>query len=119
MFLGRLTLGTAWSGNLDYMTEENSLLARYRLVPVAADEYPHWEGQVWAEPDLGHAIELLERVISEPERARAIAARGRQDIRLGHGHRAVGSRILARIQEIHAVLAGRKPAKSRRRRATT
>jgi glycosyltransferase involved in cell wall biosynthesis len=119
MFLGRLALGTAWSGNLDYMTEENSLLVRYRLVPIGADEYPHCEGQVWAEPDLGHAIELLERVISEPERAGVIAAHGRQDIRLGHGYRAVGSRILARVQSIQAALAGRKPATSRRRRSAT
>ncbi len=52
MFLGRLALATGWSGNLDYMTEENSLLRGSRLVPVGADEYPHGEGQVWAEPDL-------------------------------------------------------------------
>jgi hypothetical protein len=102
MFLGRLALATGWSGNLDYMTEENSLLARYHLVPVGADEYPHGDGQVWAQPDIGHALELLEAVIADPERARAIAARGRRDIRLGHGCRAVGTRIMQRLQEIAA-----------------
>src|SRR5262249_48568992 len=39
MFLGRLALATGWSGNLDYMTAENSLLADYRLVPVGHNEY--------------------------------------------------------------------------------
>src|SRR5262249_11849697 len=34
MFLGRLAMATAWSGNLDYMTNENSLLVDYGLVPV-------------------------------------------------------------------------------------
>ena len=117
MFLGRLALGTAWSGNLDYMTEGNSLLVRYRLVPVGEDQYPHGEGQVWAEPDLGHAIELLEGVIDHPERAHAIAARGRRDNRVGLGYRAVGSRILARVREVQAALAESKPTKARRRRA--
>ena len=95
MFLGRLALATGWSGNLDYMTEENSLLVRYRLVPVGADEYPYGDGQVWAEPDIDHALELLEGVIADPERARAIAARGRRDIRLGHGYRAVEAEFSA------------------------
>jgi hypothetical protein len=117
MFLGRLALATAWSGNLDYMTEENSLLVRCRLVPVGPDEYPSGEGQVWAEPDIGHAIKLLEGVIADTERARGIAARGRRDIRLGHGYRAVGGRILARVQELQTV-GGRKPTKTRRRPAT-
>jgi hypothetical protein len=102
MFLGRLAMGTAWSGNLDYMTTENSLSVRYRLIPVGADEYPHGEGQVWAEADVGHAVELLEGVIADPARARALAARGRRDIRLGHGFRAVGTRVMRRVQEIAA-----------------
>jgi hypothetical protein len=105
MFLSRLALATGWSGNLDYMTEENSLLARYDLVPVGADNYPHGDDQVWAEPDIGHAVELIEGVIADPARARAVAARGRRDITLGHGYRAVGCRILARVQEISTMLA--------------
>jgi hypothetical protein len=100
MFLGRLALATGWSGNLDYMTAENSLPVRYRLISVGDGEYPHGDGQVWAEADIGHAVELLEDVITNPARARAIATRGRRDIRLGHGFRAVGTRIMRRVQEI-------------------
>lgn len=104
MFLGRLAMATAWSGNLDYMTPENSLLVDYRLVPVGLGEYPFGEDQVWAEADVNHAVELLNSVIDEPLRARAIAARGRRDVRLGHGFRAVGLRILDRVAEILAGL---------------
>jgi hypothetical protein len=102
MFLGRLALATGWSGNLDYMTEENSLLVRHHLVPVGKHEYPYGEGQVWAEPDISHAVELLEGVIADPTRARTTAARGRRDVRLGHSYRALGCRILQRVQEIAA-----------------
>jgi hypothetical protein len=117
MFLGRVALATGWSGNLDYMTEENSLLARYHLVPVGSDEYPHGEGQVWAQPDIGHAVELLEGVITDPARVRTVTVRGRRDVRLGYSYRAVGSRILARVQEVQAALGQSKQPKARLRRA--
>jgi Glycosyl transferases group 1 len=100
MFLGRLALATGWSGNLDYMTLDNSLLVDHRLVPVGSTDYPFAEGQMWAEPDVDHAVALLDAAVADPAQTRAIAARGRRDIRLGHGYRAVGLRILERVTEI-------------------
>ena len=83
MFLGRLAMATGWSGNLDYMTPENSLLVDHRLVAVGADAYPHGEGQVWAEADVGHAVDLLEAAVTDRARARTMAARA-----AGHSARA-------------------------------
>lgn len=103
MYVGRLALATGWSGNLDYMTKENSLLVDYKLVPVAAGEYPFGEGQVWADADPDHAAALLEDVIDHPDKARAIAANGRRDIRLEHSYRAVGLRVLDRVRNINAM----------------
>jgi hypothetical protein len=100
MFLGRLALATGWSGNLDFMTGDNSLLVDHRLVPVEPGEYPFSEGQMWAEADVGHAVALLDAAVADPARTREIAARGRGDIRLGHGFRAVGLRILDRVTEL-------------------
>jgi glycosyltransferase involved in cell wall biosynthesis len=102
MFLGRLALATSWSGNLDYMTRENSLLVDHRLVRVRPGEYPCASGQVWAEPNVDHAVELLDAIIGDPDRARAMAANARRDVRLAHGFRAVGLRILDRVSQIIA-----------------
>ena len=113
MFLGRLAMATGWSGNLDYMTPENCLLVNHELIAVGEGEYPFRKGQMWAEPDIGHATELLESVLSDRDKAREIAARGRRDVRLGHGYRAVGLRIMARVNEIKANLA-RKSSRPRR-----
>ena len=110
MFLGRLAMATGWSGNLDYMTPENSLLVDHRLVAVGADAYPHGEGQVWAEADVGHAVDLLEAAVTDRARARTMAARGRLDIRLGHGYRAVGVRIMDRVAQISDALAAKAVA---------
>jgi hypothetical protein len=100
MFLGRLALGTGWSGNLDYMTKKNSLLVDYRLVPTKRGDYPFCDGQVWAEPNINHAANLLDTAIMNPTYAAAIAAAGRKGIRLSNSNRAIGLRILDRLSEL-------------------
>ena len=102
MALGRLALGTAWSGNVDFMTDRNSLLVSYDLVPLQPDEYPHWQGQSWADPDVDHAWSLLRPVLDDPDRGRAIARQGQADVLRTHGNRAVGLRILDRLERIAA-----------------
>jgi hypothetical protein len=105
MFLGRLALATGWSGNLDYMTKDNSFLVDYRLKPVRRGDYPFCDGQVWAEPNLDHAMHLLDSALTNPKQAAAIAATGRRDVRLSNSYRAVGLRILDRLGELIPVLA--------------
>lgn len=102
MALGKLALGTGWSGNLDFMTAENSLLVGHRPVKLKRDDYPHAQGQSWAEPDVTHAVTLLRPFLDDASRGRALAERGRRDVLISHGHRAVGLRILARLREIAA-----------------
>ena len=127
MALGRLALGTGWSGNLDFMTEANALLVRHVRVALKPDEYPHWQGQHWAEPDVAHAADLLAPIVRDPSRAQAIARRGQTEALRCHGHRAVGLRILARLEAIAAesgklsavpvapsAVAVAKPARARR-----
>jgi hypothetical protein len=97
MWLGRLALGTGWSGNRDYMDKDNSLLVDYALVDVEDGQYPHWENQQWAEPDVDHAKFLLEAAIDDLEVLAAIQARGRISALLNCSNRVVGLRMLQRI----------------------
>ncbi len=109
MALGRLVMGTGWSGNVDFMTHGNALLVQHRMVPLQPDEYPHWQGQSWAEPDVEHAWALLRPVLDDPDRGRAIAGRGQADVLRTHGNRAVGLRILERLE---GIVAARLPARA-------
>ncbi|MCW3473520.1 glycosyltransferase [Limobrevibacterium gyesilva] len=102
MALGKLVLGTGWSGNVDFMTAENSLLVRHDMVRLKRDDYPHWKGQSWANPDVDHAFALLRPVLDDPARGGCIARRGQADVLRTHGNRAVGLRVLARLGEIAA-----------------
>jgi glycosyltransferase involved in cell wall biosynthesis len=102
MFLRKLCLATAWSGNLDYMTSQNSLLVNFVLVPVGPGEYPDWEDQVWAEPDVDHACHLALKVIDDPAFADLVAATGRRDVIRTASHRAVGVRMLDALGSVRA-----------------
>lgn len=98
MAAGRLALGTNWSGNTDFLTEANGLPIDYTLVRLAKDEYPHWQNQRWAEPDLDHAEALVTRMIDNPNDAKALARTAQHSIRQTHGNRATGLKILARLE---------------------
>ena len=94
MALGRLALGTGWSGNMDFMTPDNSLMVNHSMVALTKGDYPHWQGQSWAEPDVDHAFSLLEPILLNPALGRALARRGQASVLQSHGNRAVGLRIL-------------------------
>ena len=100
MALGRLALATGWSGNVDFMTGENSLLVDHDMVQLEPDEYPHWQGQSWANPKVAHALALARPLLDDPTRGAAMARQGQVDVLRSHGNRAVGLRILARLQAI-------------------
>ncbi len=98
MFLGKPAIGTHWSGNVDFMTAENSCPVRYELVPVAEDAGPYRRGQVWAEPDRDHAAWYMRQVVEEAGWRRAIAARGQHTVRTEFSPEAVGRLYQDRLQ---------------------
>src|SRR5262249_5341054 len=54
MWLGKPVIATGYSGNLDFMTPENSYLVDHRLVPIGAGNDPYPPDGQWAEPDVEH-----------------------------------------------------------------
>lgn len=100
MYLGKPVIGTAWSGNMDFMTAANSHLVPYALVPVPDGAYPHADGQEWAEPDLDAATAAMLALVDDPHAAKALGAKASRDIRTGHSYRAAGLRYAKRLVEI-------------------
>ena len=116
MALGRLALGTGWSGNTDFMTETNALPVRHSSIKLKPDEYPHAKGQHWAAPDLDHAASLLRPILVDPTRGAARARLGQREVLQSHGDRAVGLRMLARLE---ALLEGKTSKPSRPKKTST
>ncbi len=102
MALGRLALGTDWSGNTDFLNDRNGLAVHHGMTSLREGDYPHWQGQRWAEPDVDHAFQLLSPILTDPKRSQALARRGQIDVLASHGNRAVGLRILDRLEQIIA-----------------
>lgn len=81
MSLGRPVVATAWSGNLDYMTDEDSLLVPAVETPVlgtairAYEPSRMGEGQTWGEPDLAVAAAHLRALAANPELRARMGAR--------------------------------------------
>jgi glycosyltransferase involved in cell wall biosynthesis len=79
MSLGKVVVATGWSGNMDFMAADNSVLIPHELVPTAS-QHPSYvpevgrDGQVWAEPDVAAAAEALRVLHGDANRRRALGA---------------------------------------------
>ncbi len=80
MAIGKPTIATGYSGNVDFMDAENSYLVDYTIGRVGpeCEIYPP-EGE-WADPSVEHAAELMRRVYEQPREAERRGARAAQDI---------------------------------------
>ena len=73
-------IATRWSGQLDFLRDENSYLIDIEgLVPAAAEE-EIFAGHLWAQPSLEHLRQLMRRAFSQRDEARARGQQGRRDM---------------------------------------
>jgi glycosyltransferase involved in cell wall biosynthesis len=100
MLAGKPVVATAWSGNMDFMTERNSYLVPYQLVKVGADCRPYSRDDYWAEPDLRAAAEMLRAVYENRELAREKGQLGRKTIQSSNSVAVVASAISSVLQEL-------------------
>jgi glycosyltransferase involved in cell wall biosynthesis len=97
MALGKPVIATAYSGNMDYCTSETSILVPYELIPLQPGDYPHWQGQYWAEADVQAATRAMMELVDHPEIGRKMGARARLHIRKNFSYLASGLRYSHRI----------------------
>jgi glycosyltransferase involved in cell wall biosynthesis len=110
MLLGRPAIATAYSGNMDFMTQYNSCLVGYGIHPV--DEFelsynPGMElvyepGQLWAEPNVDHATRWMRWLYENPEQRQQIGAAGSATIRAQYSPAAAAAAAAARLEQIAA-----------------
>jgi Glycosyltransferase len=100
MRLGKPVIATAWSGNMEFMTPDNSCLVDYRLVPVGEGEYMHHAGQRWADPDIDHAAVYMRRLVEDREFATRIGVQAASDIRDKLSPHTAAQRIIQRLRAL-------------------
>jgi glycosyltransferase involved in cell wall biosynthesis len=110
MLCGKPVIATGYSGNMDFMTADNSCPVRFRMAEINRDHGPYRKGNCWAEPDLDHAAELMGQLERDRRLAAAVGARGKAAV-LARLHPAV---IAASVQQRLTELAsGREAAEGR------
>lgn len=102
MALGKPVIATAYSGNLDFMDEENSRLVDFDLIPVREGEYPGWRNQHWADPHIEHAAMHMRELADRPAEARELGSRARTSIAASHSREVLIKFVQARLAQIHA-----------------
>jgi glycosyltransferase involved in cell wall biosynthesis len=74
MMAGKAVVATGWSGNLEYMTEDDSALVDYRLIPVHDPQGLYDHGR-WADPDIDQAAGKLAALMGDAKARRALGQR--------------------------------------------
>ena len=100
MAIGKPVIATAYSGNLEFMTAQNSYLCGFVEREVGAECEPYPPSAHWADPDLDHAASLMRQVFEDRVEA---AARGRgaaEDIARHHSPATAGAFVQQRIARI-------------------
>jgi len=104
MYLGKPVIGTGYSGNLEFMNEDNSCLVGYRLVPVVKGEYLYDDDRYrWAEPDVDHAARWMRVLVDDPAFRESIARRAQADMRAKFNPANTAALIRQRLQQIGAL----------------
>ena len=110
MALGKPAIATAYSGNLEFMTAENSYLCPARRCEVGPEREPYPADSHWSEPNLEAAAGLLQRVYTHQAEAQGRGLRAAEDIKRFQSPARAGAIISERLATIRRRRA--RPARS-------
>ncbi len=101
MALGTPVIATAYSGNTDFMTDQNSYLVDWSPTHVGPGDQIYPADGSWAEPDLDHAAEMMRRVWERPDEAATRVQRARADIDRLYAPNVTGAIARSRLERLH------------------
>lgn len=100
MSLAKPAIITNWSGNVDYMTPENSIAIDYEVVKLGQDYGPYKADQHWAEPNIEQASYWMKKLCSDPAIGHRLGRHARETIATLYSPTAVAPQIRSRLAEI-------------------
>ncbi len=104
MKMGKLVIGTNYSGNTDFMNKDNSCLVSYELVEVGKEEYPLVEdGAMWADPNIEDAVAFMKKAYQDPIFTKKIGQAAKLYIDTYHNFKVIGENYEKRINEVNCL----------------
>lgn len=102
---GKPVISTRYSGNLDFLNDENSFLINYQETPVTGMIFPHYDGTMtWAEPNIIHLRQLMRWCFEHRAAAAEKGLRAKQEILAKYNKTTVMTLMADRIKEIYRSL---------------
>lgn len=100
MYLGKPVISTDWSATAEFVNQENGCPVRCTLTTIRETHGPYTKGQTWAEPDVAHAAEWMQRLCADRTLAVRLGAAGRVTIETRFSPAAIGSRYRRRLESL-------------------
>ncbi len=100
MLLGKPVIATAYSGNMDFMTDETSLLVPWIYTEVGNEAEGYPRDAMWAEPDLAVASSMMRKLFENREFGVALGDRAKRDLQSRFSPEVTGERMKKRLESI-------------------
>jgi glycosyltransferase involved in cell wall biosynthesis len=100
MYLGKPVIATDWSATAEYLNTENGCPVRAKLVTLERSHGPYSKGQIWADPDVAHAAEWMQRLYHDRTLAARLGAAARETVEKRFSPEVIGARYRRRLEAI-------------------
>jgi glycosyltransferase involved in cell wall biosynthesis len=100
MYLGKPVISTDWSATAEFVHAGNGCPVRWRPVTLERSHGPYARGQTWAEPDLDHAAEWMQRLRQDRGLGQRLGAAARVTIEERFAPAVIGARYRRRLESI-------------------
>ncbi|MFA9188291.1 glycosyltransferase [Flavobacterium magnesitis] len=100
MCLGKPTIATNYSGNLEFMNEGNSFLVDYVINSIENPDVNFCDNTIWADPLLDDSVEKMRLVYTNKNLANEKAKKAQIDTQNKLSYKSIGSKMLNRSESI-------------------
>lgn len=109
MYLGKPTIATGYSGNLEFMNHSNSMLIPFSLISVPPQAYPNGEGQFWADPDIYVAARAMQKLANNANFGKNLGEKAAIYIQEQHSYSLIGQIMRVEVARIYRQLKSINP----------
>jgi len=100
MYLGKPVIATDWSATAEYLNASNGAPVRAPLVTLNKNHGPYSKGQTWADPDVNHAAEWMQRLFNDRSLGERLGNAARETIEREFSLQTIGARYRRRLETI-------------------
>ena len=102
MAMGKVVIATNYSGNLDFMSNDNSLLVQYNKVQIPITIKCYYKKEIrWAEPDINDAVNKLKQIYTDKILRETISKNAKKYIEEEYNIDKCGNEFLQKITNIY------------------